>query len=232
MGLKEIGKKVLIGMVNSPMGPSLQKWARGVSEIIDMSIGRQFRSEMTEKLSIGDIVNKKQQNHSQAKQISYSPQGRIKVRFFHCNAATFNCIQTVCECFKADNRFDLQIVLFGEAYSGMIKQMNDLGYNYIMDYDYDIAKDKPNISVAYHLEIAYPSGLSKIKDYSNFFVLVPLGIGSIWFGERTVRRMNLDFFNADMCFVGNLCYDRLFEPVGAKKIVKMSPPQFDLSYTF
>ncbi len=232
MSLKKILKSELIKIAKSKNGPRVQELLRGMSEIVDMEAGRAFREQMTKRLSVSNLLDNNEISISPKRESHKleSSQGKIKVRFFHCNASTFSVIQSVCECFKNDDRFDLLIVLFGNAYTGMIAQMEDKGYSYILDINYDIKVDLPDISLTYHPEIAYPPGLTHIKDYSRFFVFLPLSIGSIWFGDRTVSRLHLDSFNADICFVGNLCYDRLLEPVGADKIERMSPPQFDLAY--
>lgn len=232
MSIKKFFKNELIKIANSKIGPRVQELLRGMSEIVDMEAGREYREQMTKRLSVSNLLDNNEISitpKNESKKLEHS-QGKLKVRFFHCNASTFNVIQSVCECFKNDDRFDLVIVLFGNAYTGMIAQMEDKGYNYILEINYDIKVDMPDISITYHPEIAYPPGLTHIKDYSKFFVLLPLSIGSIWFGERTVSRLHLNSFNADICFVGNLCYDRLIKPVGADKIEKMSPPQFDLAF--
>lgn len=231
MKVKTIYRHGLIRLANSKFGPQIQEFLRGSSEIVDFQAGRKFRSEMSERLTVSDLTSHGSSIEKEDSVSSFvSNTDRIKVRFYHCSASTFNVIQTVCDSFINDKRFDVLIVLFGFSYSEMVKQMKDGGYNYIEEYKYDITKDLPDISITYHPEIAYPPGLKEIGKYSKYFVLLPLSIGSIWFGDRTVRRLNLDFFKADLCFVGNLCYDRLIGPIGKDHIELMTPPQFDLSY--
>ena len=232
MSLKKFFKNELIKIAKSKNGPRVQELLRGMSEIVDIEAGREFREQMTKRLSVSNLLDNNEGLVSQRKEsrIQTSSDGKIKVRFLHCNAATFNVIQTVCDCFKDDPKFDLLIVLFGNAYSTMITQMEAGGYNYILDINYDMRADSPDITITYNLEAIYPPNLNQIKNCSKFFVLLPLGIGSIWFGDRTVSRMHLDQFNADICFIGNLCYNRLIEPVGADRIERMFPPQFDLAF--
>lgn len=224
--MKRLLKSLLIKVANSQKGSALLGMLTAVTEIVAMQAGRKFRDGMNNKLAIGNIINAPKDNRI----VNIANNGKIKIRFYHCSASTFNVIQTVCENFINDERFDVKIVLFGKDYTNMQKQMKQYGFDYIYDYNYDIATDKPDISVIYHLEIIYPPQLTKVRDYSKYVALVPLGIGSIWFGERTVKRMNLDWFNADMCCVGNMCYDRLIEPIGKDVIERISPAQFDLAY--
>lgn len=231
MSIKKIGKKILVSLAESSMGPKIQEFLRGSSEIVNMYAGREFRMDMTKKLTITDLIKDNKQSIDTYKKYNYLEENKkIKIRFFHCSATTFNVIKTVCESFNKDPKFDVLIVLFGSSYTGMISQMNEEGYNYIADYDYDLDLDSPDISVIYHLEISYPPQLQRIREKSKFLALIPLSIGSIWFGDRTVSRMHLDQFQADMCFVGNLCYERLVDDVGLNVIESMSPPQFDLAY--
>jgi len=230
MSLKKIVKKGLIKIAKSNQGTKLQKLLRGISEIVDNEASRAFRSEMGKRLAVNEIVVAREEILQKNLANEVHAENKIKVRFFHCNENTINVIQTVCEMFQKDQRFDVQVVLFGGSYAAMIAQMNELELRYITDVDYNIEQDKPDISVVYHLEIIYPPKLQNIRAHTKMLVLLPLSIGSIWFGPRTVSRMHLDQFNADMCFVGNLCYDRLIEPVGKSVIERMSPPQFDLLY--
>lgn len=230
MSIKKIVKRGLIKIAKSNYGSKLQNMLGGMSEIVDNEAGRCFRSEMLKRLAVNEIITAREAVIQKKSISGVHSDNRIKIRFFHCNENTINVIQTVCEQFQKDQRFDVQVVLFGGSYTAMIAQMNELGLKYITDADYDIVQDKPDISIVYHLEIIYPPKLLSIREHTKMVVLLPLSIGSIWFGSRTVSRMHLDQFNADVCFIGNLCYDRLIEPVGKSVIERMSPPQFDLLY--
>lgn len=231
MNIKKIIIPTLIKIANSPKGPAVQNLLRGMSEIVDAHAGRQFREKMTDRLSISHVIDS-HEIHELNKCCITDKHDKIKVRFYHYHPTTFNVIETVCEAFKNDERFDVLIVLFDRDFVANANQMKEKGFNYIEEFNYDITTDRPDISIIYHLEIQYPPQLIKIRDYSSFVALVPLGLGSMWYGdtERTIKRMNLDRYKADMCFVGNLCYDGLIDAIGENVIEKCTPAQFDLSF--
>ena len=230
MTLKTLYRMALVKIANTSIGTKIDSFFQGSAQILNEQTGRKYRSDMRTRLAMSNVVGITEFDNSNCSEKYLNSEKKIKIRFFHCGESTFSVIQTVCESFRNDERFDLLIVLFGNSPYGMIKQMQDLEFKYIEDYNYDLSKDCPDISVLYHLEITYPSQLTKIREFSKYVVLVPLGIGSIWFGDRTVKRMNLQRYNADMCCVGNLCYNRLINAIGRDKIERISPAQFDLAY--
>lgn len=239
MALKNRLKPLLIKIAKSSKGPKLRSLLDGMDEIVNAEVGSQYRADMSDRLSVAKLTNQDNVvqiglNHSTNKKMNDNSIGKskIKVRFFHCNENTFNVIQTVYDAFLQDDRFELLIVLFGGSYSGLIQQMEDGGYPYIVDYDYDIEKDKPDISIVYHLEIYYPPALQNIWKKTNYMVVVPLGVGQMWYGNRarTIRRMNLAKFHPDLFFLSKICYESLKKVIGEDKAVQVAPAQFDLSY--
>lgn len=230
MNIKESLKKFLISISTTKKGVVLLNYLRGIVSIMENEACRRYRNEINTRLAIGNLVGNNKEIIDMQQFIYDESAKKIKIRFFHCSDSTFNVIQTVCEYFRSSPNYDVLIVLFGNLYSGMIKQMKELNFPYIADYNYDLRKDSPDISVIYHLEMYYPPQLTEIRKYSKYVSLVPLGLGSIWFGDRTLKRMNLSSFNADLCFVGNLCFNRLKDSIGKDKAVRCTPAQFDLSY--
>ncbi|SHI40609.1 hypothetical protein [Bacteroides stercorirosoris] len=230
MTLKILYRKGLMKIAHCSIGVKIESFFKGSAQILNEETGRKYRSDMRTRLAVSNVVSVTELDDNNHFKSSLNSEDKIKIRFFHCSESTFSVIQTVCESFRNDERFDLLIVLFGNSPYGMIKQMQDLKFKYVEDYNYDLSKDCPDISVLYHLEIIYPPQLAQIREFSKYVALVPLGIGSIWFGDRTVKRMNLQRYNADMCCVGNLCYNRLIDAIGRDKIERISPAQFDLVY--
>lgn len=230
MTLKTLYRMGLVKIANTSIGTKIGSFFQGSAQILNEQTGRKYRNDMRTRLTVSNVISITKFDDNNCSEKYINSEKKIKIRFFHCGESTFSVIQTVCESFRNDERFDLLIVLFGNSPYGMIKQMQDLKFKYIEDYNYDLSKDCPDISVLYHLEIIYPPQLTKIREFSKYVVLVPLGIGSIWFGDRTVKRMNLQRYNADMCCVGNLCYNRLINAIGWDKIERISPAQFDLAY--
>ncbi len=219
---------MIIKLSCSKYGSTVQQYLSSIASVAELYGCRAYRDQMNRRLAVNSIIKTDKVNNVNS--FSSYDSDKIKVRFYHCNASTFNVIQTICDSFIKDDRFDVLIVLFGNAYSDMITQMKEGSYPFVEDYNYNLKEDNPDISIIYHVEIFYPPQLQNIRAFSNYVVLVPLSIGSIWFGNSTVKRMNLDWFKANLCFVGNLCYNRLIEPIGEDVIEKMSPPQFDISY--
>lgn len=230
--LKQFVKKLFVRLAQSSSGPVLLRMLNGIYEIVNSHAGRKYRDEMTERLAVSDLVcNNIPSDVLKMNTISYNTK-KIKVRFFHYHPTTFNVIETVCEAFRNDNRYDVLIVLFDRDFVANVKQMEEKGYNYIEEFNYNLEKDHPDISVIYHLEIMYPPQLTKIRDHSSYVALVPLGLGSMWYGNRetTLNRMNLDRYKADICFVSKICYDGLEDAIGKEIIAKCTPAQFDMSY--
>ena len=229
--IKQIVKKALIRVSQSSKGPIILRYLQGILETVNSHAGRNYRQVMSDKLSVTSIIPKNKQVVCDKKEIEYNS-NKIKVRFFHYHPTTFNVIETVCEAFRNDDRYDVLIVLFDRDFAANAAQMREKGYNYIEEFNYDLQKDHPDISVIYHLEIMYPPQLTKIREFSSFVALVPLGLGSMWYGdrERTLRRMNLDRYNADICFVSKICYEGLYDAIGKNIIAKSTPAQFDMAF--
>lgn len=238
MGMKSIIKKgikrEIIRIASSSYGPKLQKMLGGANEIVNMYAGREFRAEMNKKLSVFNLIGQDEIEIG-----SINPEGGenirngvIKIRILHGFPICFNVVKSVCAELKRDPKYDLRMVLFGDKVTELVSQMQDEGLEYIISSNYDMKLDHPDITVVYHLEVIYPPELLNMRIFSKYIVLIPLSIASIWFGKRTVSRMHLDFFKPDLCFVGNLCYDRLKPIIGETIIEEMSPPQFDIAFDY
>lgn len=240
--LKEVYKKSLTKIARSKSGGKVASFLSGTVSILEAESGKKNKAEISERLMVKKLIGEKPDGisvtdgikaaHGENKGMYDISDSRLRVRVMHCNPGTLNAIQTICEAFQADLGYQLIVVLMeesGNSYA-LARQMEEKGFDFVFNSDYDIMKDKPDITIFYQLEYRYTDNIFMARQYSKMLVLVPLTLTTIWYGERSVSRMHLDKFLPDVMFATDLVMEKIRKNVSGCEILTMVPPQVDTVY--
>jgi len=237
--LKEEYKKMLIKSVKSKVGRKIYSFIAGTASILDEEFGKPTYFNISERLMVSKLIE------NDGKEITYTNRKdsanfyflegelkKIKVRAVLCNPGTFSAIETVCEAFEKDDKYDLGIVIMHDSgYSfSLISKMQANSFKYIFSDEYDVKEDCPDIIIFYHLEYRYNENLIEAGRFSRMVVLIPLTLTTIWYGERSISRMHLDVYQPGVVFATNLVMDRLEKFLPNYKLLEMIPPQVDIFF--
>lgn len=160
---------------------------------------------------------------------------KIRIRFIHNNFATFNSIETICEAFATDSRFDLLVIL-GQNMGDdkdirFVEQVKGCGYKYVFWDEYKAENDKPDILVvsqAYDWDTVLPG----IENYLTLTVatcnLLIRNVQSITAFLNHIKR-GFERFNPDYYIFDHLVCKYIKE-IGCYKdnMVEMGNAKFDL----
>lgn len=168
--------------------------------------------------------------------INTMEKSKIKIRITHQLKEFFNTISTLCRACELDDEIDLLMVITKNT----IGQMEELGYMYVLENEYDIEQDKPDILIIYS-ETYIQNHLEKVRKSTGLIsVLWPVLIqyGSFYLNNRAREFYELcepDYYLVDsylyksnvntwfsnggqLLECGNPKYDGIYEATQKKEI--------------
>lgn len=136
---------------------------------------------------------------------------KIKVRILHNTVAFWNSIKTVASNFKADDRYDVLIILCVPADKDEKRQMFDEGYQFVFWDKYDVQQDKPDILVVSNL-FDNRTLIPNCREYTKFVVAVPMSLIRYTHTSRwDLEKVGLRRYRSDYYLVDSLLYQEIKE---------------------
>ena len=156
----------------------------------------------------------------------------IRVRIVYNAFCEWNTIRTIIEECIEDDEIELQIIL-ARVDGKRIKQLENLGYDYILSEEYDVSIDQPDVLVFSH---AYPlPEFNNCRRYAKLIVIASLGvIRYSHSNEEYCKTLESGFgiFKPDCYIFDSLVYQHMKDEqyfIG-KNIVEMGNAKYDGIY--
>jgi hypothetical protein len=156
---------------------------------------------------------------------------KIKVRLRHFTYNTWNSVKSICEAFEKDDKYDVLIIVDAANQTDIDRreaQMQEGSHSYIMETEYDVEADQPDIYIITH---PYDSiQYIRVKENTKLYIAAPMMLipyfiqGLAWsLMDEAWGESQPDYYLFD-----SMVYRELFE-FGYKKdkLVEMGNAKYD-----